>query len=1308
MKALHIADIQYNVRQGHLRRFVEYEHINKQLIDKAKSVEFVFIVGDVFEHWNSNSLEESLFVKLLKGMLEVNDKLQIVITAGNHDLKQRDNTFDAGDGSQMQWTDSIDKLVTAIDDKRIKYINNSRVELLAPGFAAAVWAQNEKWSGGTYSPWASLDESQIAALSSMCVIELFHDPVKNCVNFDDCIVRGDNDSRIDATQFHSNFVAMGDIHKHAIWVAGDKTLTYCGSPIVRDFGEGDYLLNDTATQQGTAEHGYNLLDIDIDNKRIAVEWHPLEQLVHYHTITIDNDVKTDKIALINPGRINKIKIKSKVTKPELSGIVERIAQNLVSSYVVAAIDILYDSAVIDSINAVDANGDNLLQKVQTAEWLKDAALDWVNAYIERNAIVATEDAQQFVDMFKSLIDEQIDKLSFDTEVAKYVIQNVKANQFMALKDVDVNFDNLAQLTQVRGNNGNGKTTIFRLIKWLLTGFIDAGQSSAATKQNALTYFNDKLIDNESYDKLEASCVFVHVVAGQNVHYKLTRTLERKFKRGSRINADGSWRDNVSAVNETVQLVRLSDDYVVPQHEIKDTIYAIFGSIWELSRYVCINQTLLDQIIAMDSNSLNDWLLDTLGINTFVQLGNSNDAAKAALFDGLSKPALTDVAIKAELESLNTTCNELNDSLQLRQDNQKEWSTKLTKARAKVEELSKRLHQIPADILTVEDATANIDNIIAKIRKVELDIAALALQDMSKLQTAKAQIEQQLTNIDNEANAAYTNVIASGSQLHNTYAELLTKQNELSAKVQKEVAHAESLYRTKLDESKLAYDAAKQHIDSVLVNLGKSYNAATQAKIDALQKQIEDINTVQNALRTEISAAKTNIDNVIDKQKQLENDKCPVCTNDLTSGTGQAYKLWLSTELAKLRQEYGQKTEQFNENVVKIGNLKHEIEQLQAAIIDVTDSNAIIAALNPAHKAAYDMHAEKLNDLQRTVVNAQRDLDAFIAQPMATAATLLEVEAAKMQIADITNQLADIKRKAEQAKQDVLQSKSAVESELTAVNAELKIAQAEYDKKAAYESTLKQLEIDKTAAAFALEHAQQTQQYIAANAALKVDIDDAKQHETEANSKLLSINADIATMQADLSANNVRIEALKKDLQASKKWSIANLVYNAYKQCTSKRGLVSYVFAAIATSLNAQLNDLLDSLNYRVFFDINDNNVLKMIDLMGSKSIRSVSQMSGMEGTFAGLAIVHLILTQRLNKVGNILLIDEISGKLSNGQIVGAEHDVNNINYQQVLMQLLTKLSAIRKTLIVDHVLQQDEFDSALTVVANTDGTSSIC
>ena len=25
MKALHIADIQYNVRQGHLRRFVEYE-----------------------------------------------------------------------------------------------------------------------------------------------------------------------------------------------------------------------------------------------------------------------------------------------------------------------------------------------------------------------------------------------------------------------------------------------------------------------------------------------------------------------------------------------------------------------------------------------------------------------------------------------------------------------------------------------------------------------------------------------------------------------------------------------------------------------------------------------------------------------------------------------------------------------------------------------------------------------------------------------------------------------------------------------------------------------------------------------------------------------------------------------------------------------------------------------------------------------------------------------------------------------------------------------------------------------------------
>lgn len=150
-----------------------------------------------------------------------------------------------------------------------------------------------------------------------------------------------------------------------------------------------------------------------------------------------------------------------------------------------------------------------------------------------------------------------------------------------------------------------------------------------------------------------------------------------------------------------------------------------------------------------------------------------------------------------------------------------------------------------------------------------------------------------------------------------------------------------------------------------------------------------------------------------------------------------------------------------------------------------------------------------------------------------------------------------------------------------------------------------------------------------------------------------------------------------------------------------------MFSQIANALNAELNDLLSQCNYRIFFDITDDNTLKMIDLVGSRTIRSIKQTSGMQGTFGALGIIDLILKKRLNCIGNILMIDEISGKLSDGKVDMTGKDVNNLNYRNIFAQFLKTLSKDRKVLVVDHILDPDMYDDNIYVNLQLNGTSKL-
>jgi DNA repair exonuclease SbcCD ATPase subunit len=214
-------------------------------------------------------------------------------------------------------------------------------------------------------------------------------------------------------------------------------------------------------------------------------------------------------------------------------------------------------------------------------------------------------------------------------------------------------------------------------------------------------------------------------------------------------------------------------------------------------------------------------------------------------------------------------------------------------------------------------------------------------------------------------------------------------------------------------------------------------------------------------------------------------------------------------------------------------------------------------------------------------------------------------------------------------------------------------------------------------------------------------------ENDLNATLFDLNGEIATLQQTLTHSQTQTQTLTQQLQDLRKWNLVELICNQYRIAISKKGLVSVVFSQIANALNAELNDLLSQCNYRIFFDITDDNTLKMIDLVGSRTIRSIKQTSGMQGTFGALGIIDLILKKRLNCIGNILMIDEISGKLSDGKVDMTGKDVNNLNYRDIFAQFLKTLSKDRKVLVVDHILDPDMYDDNIYVNLQLNGTSKL-
>ena len=188
LKIVHAGDIQIEITTSGIgaQRFHEFDKTLNDFIQQVKTIQpdIVYLAGDMFQVNNPNGDETKMFGRLLHSLLP-NTK-RIVVIPGNHDVKQRNNVI-MENAQQRVLTDPIESVIANINNPKITYYKHTGL-YYDPRFELtwAVWSQIDKWSPDDkpYSPWIE------NKLPSGSCIELYHDPIKNCLNFNGTVQKG--------------------------------------------------------------------------------------------------------------------------------------------------------------------------------------------------------------------------------------------------------------------------------------------------------------------------------------------------------------------------------------------------------------------------------------------------------------------------------------------------------------------------------------------------------------------------------------------------------------------------------------------------------------------------------------------------------------------------------------------------------------------------------------------------------------------------------------------------------------------------------------------------------------------------------------------------------------------------------------------------------------------------------------------------------------------------------------------------------------------------------------------------------------
>lgn len=580
-KIAHLADI--HIRKTPTRN-EEYQKVFDNLIKslKEKKPDRIVIVGDLVHDYLDLQGEQLIMAhKLLNDLAEI---APVRITRGNHDCRKKN----------LKRVDSVKAIVETLDNPKVKYYDDTDV-FYDDNVAWFVWHHGEAKN----NPWKTKDgkwyeKCKITPLvgadgekqKEYIAIDLFHDPVNGCKTTTGFDMKSKSLYKI--SDFKGDISMFGDIHRFQ-YLDKLQTKAYCSSLIAQDVTEGDnnfhgYLLWDISTK--TFEPIPIKNDYSFKNIHITpfVDFNDLD-------FEIDNPTKYMRIRFVW-GTLPQTRIKDNERK-----LIEYIRLKYKASVVIT---FAHKNEFIES-DKIDVNEsitlENITNKTVQHEIFKEYLLKiGTDETVINDIIVLDEEILKEINIS--------DNESIEWNVIKFGGKN-----FMSYGELDIDWREMDGLFQITGINTAGKTTIMKLISYVLFG-------KTLETETRMKFGDLRFVNNRNGATF---CEAYLVIEANGEYYGIKKRTDITKTRNGEVNGAPTTLNYyiLSTPDDEMTTDRLlekldEDRRVKTQKKIND----IIGSYDNFMRIVMTTSDTLNRILSNDMAEFIDSLLFDSGLDIF--------------------------------------------------------------------------------------------------------------------------------------------------------------------------------------------------------------------------------------------------------------------------------------------------------------------------------------------------------------------------------------------------------------------------------------------------------------------------------------------------------------------------------------------------------------------------------------------------------------------------------------------------------------------------------------------------------------------
>jgi len=663
-KICHIADVHIPkspTRHGEIRQV--FDNLYKSL--KKNKPDRIVVVGDLFHDYIDIQPEAAILAaEFLNNLAKI---APVRITRGNHDIRKK----------ALKRIDSIEAIVKTINNIDVMYYNET-------GFhddenvTWAVWKHGVK----NNSPWTK----RAKPIEGNTTIDLFHDPVNGCKSPTGFEFNRKTYNNIG--HFKGDYSMFGDIHK--LQYFKDKTKAYCGSLFAQNFGEGDYEF-----------HGYLMWNIEDG----TVKEFEVKNDYSFKTVKVNpfTDFDELEIEIDNPTKHMKVRVIWQ-TKPQTHNEVNK-------RKVVGHLKDCYKPILITHKNEFIEDDDIIIEDVIDVNNIVEQSVqhEIFGDYLEK---IGVED--DVVNEIIKLDDEIASRIEAEEMTnIEWSIIKFNGKNFMSYETVDIDWRDQNGLFQITGINTAGKTTIMKLITYILY--------NKSRETEKIMKFGDKRYVNNRLDVNFCEGSIVISVNGEYFGIKRITTIQ-KTKTGDvkgaptvlayhkLDNPDDEFTDDNSLEN-------LVEDQ---RNKTQAGIEKAIGSYENFMRVVMTTSDSLNEILSGDKSVFIDSLLYDSGLDVF---DHKLTAFKEYSKELSSVPRVTCNIERSEelIKTLETEVKEINIKIDTIENiDIPKVDGNIIKGETYHENLIKKLYKIDDEIynLDIEKTSHDIDTLNYEIGTLE--------------------------------------------------------------------------------------------------------------------------------------------------------------------------------------------------------------------------------------------------------------------------------------------------------------------------------------------------------------------------------------------------------------------------------------------------------------------------------------------------------------------------------------------------------------------------------------------------------------